>query len=45
MSIIQTSGPRGLMQGFTATAIRDAPYAGLFVLLYEAMKDWTGKSC
>lgn len=37
-SILADSGIRGLFQGFTATAIRDAPYAGLYVLFYEESK-------
>ena len=32
------SGPRGLFKGFLPSAIRDAPYAGIFVATYEAMK-------
>lgn len=32
------SGFRGFFQGFTATALRDAPYAGLYLALYEASK-------
>ena len=31
-------GARGFFAGFGATAIRDAPYAGLYVLFYEAAK-------
>jgi solute carrier family 25 protein 38 len=42
-SILSESGIRGLFQGFTATAIRDAPYAGLYVLFYEEMKHVAGK--
>uniref|UniRef100_V5EWK7 Mitochondrial glycine transporter n=2 Tax=Kalmanozyma brasiliensis (strain GHG001) TaxID=1365824 RepID=V5EWK7_KALBG len=39
MREIQTqSGFRGFFQGFTATALRDAPYAGLYLALYEACK-------
>jgi len=36
--ILHTTGPRGFFAGFGATAIRDAPYAGLYVLFYEAAK-------
>ncbi|TFK56275.1 mitochondrial carrier [Heliocybe sulcata] len=32
------SGPSELLRGFTASALRDAPYAGLFVLSYEGLK-------
>ncbi|KAJ1029507.1 hypothetical protein NDA13_002754 [Ustilago tritici] len=32
------SGFRGFFQGFAATALRDAPYAGLYLALYEASK-------
>ncbi|KAJ5168297.1 Mitochondrial glycine transporter [Penicillium canariense] len=36
--IVRTEGLRGLFAGFGATAARDAPYAGLYVLLYEQLK-------
>lgn len=36
--IVRTEGIRGLFAGFGATAARDAPYAGLYVLLYEQLK-------
>lgn len=36
--IVRTEGMRGLFSGFGATAARDAPYAGLYVLLYEQLK-------
>ncbi|KAL4811211.1 solute carrier family 25 member 38 [Aspergillus unguis] len=36
--IIRTEGARGLFSGFGATAARDAPYAGLYVLFYEQLK-------
>ncbi|KAG8846337.1 hypothetical protein FRB91_000898, partial [Serendipita sp. 411] len=29
---------RKLFQGFTATALRDAPYAGIFLVVYEGVK-------
>lgn len=32
------SGFKGFFQGFTATALRDAPYAGLYLALYEGCK-------
>lgn len=37
-SIFSTEGVRGFFNGFAATAARDAPYAGLYVLLYEQCK-------
>ena len=37
-SILRTEGPRGFFAGFGATAVRDAPYAGLYVLFYEQFK-------
>lgn len=42
-SILADSGVKGLFQGFTATAIRDAPYAGLYVLAYEESKSVCGE--
>lgn len=36
--IVAREGPRGLFAGFGATAVRDAPYAGLYVVFYEAGK-------
>ncbi|PLB46737.1 putative mitochondrial carrier protein [Aspergillus steynii IBT 23096] len=36
--IVRTEGFRGLFSGFGATAARDAPYAGLYVLIYEQLK-------
>ncbi|THV46572.1 hypothetical protein BGAL_0375g00030 [Botrytis galanthina] len=36
--IFLTEGFRGFFSGFGATAIRDAPYAGLYVLFYEELK-------
>ncbi|KAG8967607.1 hypothetical protein FRC03_009732 [Tulasnella sp. 419] len=37
--IWRQSGPSGLLQGFKASALRDAPYAGIFVLFYELIKE------
>lgn len=37
-SIYRSEGLRGFFTGFGATAIRDAPYAGLYVVFYEASK-------
>ncbi|KAG9248726.1 solute carrier family 25 member 38 [Calycina marina] len=36
--IFKTEGLRGFFSGFGATAMRDAPYAGLYVLFYEHLK-------
>ncbi|KAI0084184.1 solute carrier family 25 member 38 [Irpex rosettiformis] len=36
-------GPSELFLGFWPSAIRDAPYAGLFVVFYEIIKQETGK--
>lgn len=37
-SILRQEGFKGFFSGFGATAIRDAPYAGLYVLFYEQCK-------
>ena len=37
-AIIRTEGIKGFFSGFGATAIRDAPYAGLYVVFYEQCK-------
>ncbi|KAH6691240.1 solute carrier family 25 member 38 [Plectosphaerella plurivora] len=36
--IFATGGLRGFFAGFGATAARDAPYAGMYVLFYEMLK-------
>jgi hypothetical protein len=36
--ILRAEGVRGFFSGFGATAVRDAPYAGLYVLMYEESK-------
>lgn len=36
--ILRRHGARGFFAGFGATAVRDAPYAGLYVLFYEQSK-------
>ncbi|KAF9142237.1 hypothetical protein BGX30_003100 [Mortierella sp. GBA39] len=41
-SIFRTEGIRGLWAGFGATAMRDAPLAGLYVLFYEQAKTHLG---
>ena len=40
--ICGAEGIRGLFKGAGATAMRDAPYAGLYVLLYEDAKGFLG---
>lgn len=37
-SIYTEGGVRGLFRGFSATALRDAPYAGLYLMFYEGIK-------
>lgn len=37
-SIYAQEGLKGFFSGFGATAVRDAPYAGLYVVFYEACK-------
>ncbi|KAJ3252476.1 hypothetical protein HK103_001545 [Boothiomyces macroporosus] len=37
-SIIRTEGVSGLFAGFGATAMRDAPFAGIYVYFYEHFK-------
>ncbi|KAL6718003.1 hypothetical protein ACLMJK_004088 [Lecanora helva] len=37
-AILKQEGIKGFFSGFGATAIRDAPYAGLYVLFYEQSK-------
>ncbi|GBB99892.1 hypothetical protein RclHR1_03670012 [Rhizophagus clarus] len=37
-SIIRHEGVKGLFYGYGATVIRDAPYAGLYLLFYERWK-------
>lgn len=41
--ILAREGPRGFFAGFGVTAVRDAPYAGLYVLIYEQGKAQLGK--
>lgn len=40
--IAAKEGVRGFFAGFGATAVRDAPYAGLYVLVYEQAKTQLG---
>lgn len=37
-AIIVRQGPSELLRGFLASSLRDAPYAGLFVVFYEGIK-------
>lgn len=39
-SLVQ-AGPSQLFVGFLPSALRDAPYAGLFVVFYEKIKQET----
>src|SRR5690606_13839761 len=40
--IFKTLGIKGFFAGYGATAVRDAPYAGLYVLFYEHSKKQLG---
>lgn len=42
MRSLSGEGYRTLFQGFTATALRDAPYAGVFLVVYEGFKQNLG---
>lgn len=42
-NIVRQHGVKGLFQGFTATAARDAPYAGLYLVFYEKGKEIAGR--
>jgi solute carrier family 25 protein 38 len=42
-NIVRQHGVKGLFQGFTATAARDAPYAGLYLVFYEKGKEVAGE--
>uniref|UniRef100_A0A060T585 Mitochondrial glycine transporter n=1 Tax=Blastobotrys adeninivorans TaxID=409370 RepID=A0A060T585_BLAAD len=37
--VYRVNGVRGFFSGFAVTFVRDAPYAGLYVLFYEKCKD------
>jgi len=41
--VLARDGPKGFFAGFGATAVRDAPYAGLYVLFYEESKVRLGR--
>lgn len=43
LQIYQVEGLRGLFRGFSATALRDAPYAGIYLASYEKTKHALGK--
>jgi hypothetical protein len=36
-------GPSELFRGFFASSLRDAPYAGIFIVLYEGIKRQSGE--
>lgn len=38
VSIMKTEGIKGLFVGFGTTALRDAPYAGIYFVLYEPLR-------
>lgn len=38
-AIFRTEGMKGLFAGYGSTALRDAPFAGLYVLIYEHGKN------
>lgn len=42
-SLYHDGGFRGFFRGFSATALRDAPYAGLYLAVYEQYKVWLGQ--
>ena len=42
VDILKKEGTRGFFSGFGATALRDAPYAGIHLALYEATKALLG---
>ena len=42
-AIFEREGMKGFFSGFGATAIRDAPYAGLYVVFYEQSKRHLGQ--
>lgn len=42
-NIFAQEGLKGFFSGFCATAVRDAPYAGLYVAFYEASKSHLNK--
>ena len=37
-SIYKEDGPKGFFKGVVATALRDAPFAGIYVVVYEKLK-------
>ena len=41
-SIVQREGVRGLFAGYGSMALRDAPFAGLYVSIYEHLKRTLG---
>lgn len=43
LATIVRLGPNELLRGFFASSLRDAPYAGLFVVCYEGIKRETSQ--
>ncbi|KAL5508576.1 hypothetical protein ACEPAH_6195 [Sanghuangporus vaninii] len=41
VAMIFRAGPKELFKGFVPSAMRDAPYAGIFVATYESIKRYT----
>lgn len=42
LEILSKEGLKGLYSGYVATAFRDAPFAGIYVLIYEQLKGLIG---
>jgi solute carrier family 25 protein 38 len=43
-TIVKKEGVRGLFSGFGATAMRDAPFAGIYIVFYERCKTYLNGS-
>jgi len=44
MKAVFAGGPRELLRGAGASALRDGPYAGLFLFSYEGVKEFWGRT-